>query len=696
MAHDQIRPLKQLLKDKLQSPYAPLFAFILCSFLFVSLIATLNAFVFLEDINLSSILVSSSFSALLLWGIQKYFFGPTVTPLDKRNRLNPGTLKSAIEQQDIVAFTDAAGRIVEVNENFCQISKYKSEELIGQTHALLNSGYHSESFYKDLYKTIKLGRPWRGIFCNKAKDGSLYWVDSIIYPQVSSSGDIEGFLAIRHNITEQVNLLETSAIVQKRMELLLEHLPLGVIEMDSECNIKQLNPTFAKILGYSHASLVGKSIYTLIHPDDLEASKDLRERLSDLTTSQSKEARKRYLRKDGSTIWVRVTVNRLSNGHYIAAVENIQQLVEQETEIKRNADQLENVYALSKDIIGITNFDGTVLFANKAYEEITGFAIDELRTMPAFETLHPQDVSEQEKTLLKIKSGAAVMWESRLKTRDGDYRLIHWNSVPNLNEKIYYSIGRDITNVRENELKVMNASKMASLSQVASGVAHEINNPLAIIRGRVEIIKRQLSHDTPDLAKIHHSLNNTDEMVTRIASIVESLRIFSSPSGSSEYLEDLWIQPLLGRTIGFFLERLKKKNIEHSILISDQDIHFLGRSRELSHAISMLISNCIDAIDETSSEAWIKIYATNENNALIIKVQDSGRGISQEIQTKIMEPFFSTKPQAMGLGLSVANGLIAGHGGTLKIDPTEKYTTFVITIPHANKSQLIEEIRKAS
>lgn len=132
------------------------------------------------------------------------------------------SVKSALDETAIIGITDARGVIVDVNQKFCDISKYSRDELIGKTHSVVNSGFHDKQFWSDFWKVIASGRVWKGEIKNRDKNGGFYWVDSTITPSVDKNGRISGYTAIRIDITARKIAEEAHEAARREAEVALE------------------------------------------------------------------------------------------------------------------------------------------------------------------------------------------------------------------------------------------------------------------------------------------------------------------------------------------------------------------------------------------------------------------------------------------------------------------------------------------
>jgi len=157
---------------------------------------------------------------LRLTGAQMERLGRSLSDVERANA-NLESYKRAIDEHAIFAVTNAMGKILQVNEKFLKASKYTREEVIGQAHRILHSGMHGADFYAEMWRTISHNGIWRGEFCNRASDASLYWVDSCITPLVGDSGRIERFVSISYDITARKQA-EQSAERKKRLESVIE------------------------------------------------------------------------------------------------------------------------------------------------------------------------------------------------------------------------------------------------------------------------------------------------------------------------------------------------------------------------------------------------------------------------------------------------------------------------------------------
>lgn len=253
---------------------------------------------------------------------------------------------------------------------------------------------------------------------------------------------------------------------------------------------------------------------------------------------------------------------------------------------------------------------------------------------------------------------------------------------------------------RNNQIKLEHSSKMASLGEMSSGLAHEINNPLAVILGRVELLMKNVDSNKMDKAYLVKGLETIEKTSVRIQKIVKGLQSFARDAVNDPFVIKS-VYELIDETISFCENRFKVHGIDLQLNYKFQDdISIFCQPIQISQVLLNALNNAHDAV-ELLENKWIRIEIIKSENYCQIVVTDSGSGIPKNLQAKLMQPFFTTKEvgKGTGLGLSLSKGIIEQHKGEFFFNfehpsNTQLIIKLPINLPNESPAQLSDETTK--
>ena len=515
---------------------------------------------------------------------------------------------------------------------------------------------------------------------------------------------------LRRNLEFALALAKKS---EKRFRTLFENSPLGIAQVDGDGYYNLVNPAFCQMLGYDENELRQMNFVELSHPSEREYALDRLHQFVSMGSITSKIER-RYIHKSGHEVHTRLTsrVVQSSDGKS----KNIFSIVEDVTEQRRNEGE-RNLLQIERNtmlrsarfMLVFTDADGVITGFSDEAQRLCGYSAAEVVGKVTPEILHcPKEVDQLRREMnaelgLNIQNpmeafmilpirGAPFEKEMHYIAKDGRRFPVLINITALRDEKGaiygYMAFVKDLTEEKKIEAaaeiekaKLNNNAKLASLGEMAGGVAHEINNPLATIQLIASQLGEVLHEPEIDKELATSMADSITKTTDRIAQIVQGLRTFSR-DGSHDPFRRVPVRQLVADTASFCNERLRSGGIDFIIEeISDQ-LFFDGRAVQVSQVLLNLLNNAHDAI-QPLAEKWVRISVKADDSQVEIRVTDSGDRISPEIQAKLFQPFFTTKEvgKGTGMGLSISLGIIKVHHGELFLDPKNEHTCFVIRLP---------------
>ncbi|MFD2873179.1 PAS domain-containing protein [Mucilaginibacter ximonensis] len=408
---------------------------------------------------------------------------------ERKNELQD--YKYALDISAIVGISDVDGNFTYVNENFCKVSKYTANELVGQPHTILWSGVHPPEYFTELGNSMQAGKPYQGEFCNRAKDGSLYWVDSTVVPFLDDKGQVYQYISINRDITQKKEAEELLRASEERYKSIITVSNTGAWEYDHETQRVWYSAQYFAMLGYDEPEGVWEDTESLswvsrLHPEDRERAVGI---FDDFLQGNATDIYENFFRmrhQNGSWVWILSRAKRLQDkdgaltniclGTHTDITERVKaedKIRETEHLVKKITSQVPgNTYMFEIEENGIPN----ILFVNRGSEEFN-FAAD-LKDISSnakkfLEVWHPDDRALfTEKMKEAYRTGASISFQYRV-IFNGVVRWRWLQAVPEKNKEgkvIWYGATRDVTDL---------VDYIASAEQILFDISHVLRRPVS-------------------------------------------------------------------------------------------------------------------------------------------------------------------------------------------------------------------------
>ncbi len=459
-----------------------------------------------------------------------------------------------------------------------------------------------------------------------------------------------------------------------------------------------VNPAVERVLGYTVEEIIGTKGYDLFHPEDadnlLKRAETVHYRRGIYTNTY------RYRHKDGHYIWLETTSKTIRDdkGKSVEIICVSRDVTEREM-AQRSIRRLARVVEASSDLIMFCNHESMQLtYMNEsAYrtlgsekENLVVFYLDQIFDTEIFNTLVQDALNHAAQHGIWYGSVPIKMAESYNRIAEIREVIAHRNRTENMQVEYYSIIGRDITlkrraeeHAKRQQLEMAHMSRLLSVGEMATGLAHEINQPLAAILNYCRGSLRRLEEGTNEsnLPQITHSMQLITKQAKRAAEIVKRMRSFVKRTDFQRV--EFSINESCIDVIGFLNQEAIDHNITFSFELDPKAPKLLADKIQIEQVLLNLVRNAIEAYSECDKTSRPVIITTRQAHGYIyISVQDDGNGISAEGLNTLFEPFITSKSTGLGMGLAISQTIIETHGGQLWAESDGKNgTQFHFKVP---------------
>jgi len=461
-------------------------------------------------------------------------------------------------------------------------------------------------------------------------------------------------------------------------QTLFEATGTATIIIEEDTIISRANKKFEQLSGYSKRDIEGKKSWT-----DFVAEKNALEKMITYHARRRvnpddapRNYEFKFVDKNGVLKYILATVAVVpGTKKSIGSFQDITNLKRTQEVIYRNEQRLRDMIESSLTGISIVQ-DDQVIFQNTEQERLFG-ALPRKAILADLEIIHPEDLKKVKQFYQGITSG-------KIQPLDLDFRFYpsgHKGLRPDM-KWVYCRVshieyqGRDamltsimdLTKAKELERVVMLQDKMSSLGRVAAGIAHEIRNPLSGINIYLNTLEK-IYAKAGSLDKVKQILRQMQSASGKIESVIKRVMDFSRPS--EPQLVSIDMNTPIREAIGLSSVSLRKRGIKIEACLSENLPSCRADSQLIEQLVLNLITNAAEAMKTIDGDKRIEIKSSVEKNHIIVNISDSGPGVTSDIRNKIFDPFFSTKNDSTGIGLSIAQRIATDHGGSLTLSESK-------------------------
>ncbi|MGO0059580.1 PAS domain S-box protein [Brevibacillus fluminis] len=597
--------------------------------------------------------------------------------------------KSLFEQNPDAVFSfDLNGNYLTVNPAMERLLGYSGEELLQQSFVPLVSEDDREKTMKH-YQKAATGTTQRYQAKAVHKNGSIVYVDVTNMPIVINH-EVVGVYGVAKDITERYLEQDELRKTKERLESFVRNNADAIWVIDMDDKVIEINPAFESMFGWSAESVIGKKLPII--PDSLkESMQAIHESVKKGSSFVGFETIRE--RKDGSHLHVSATLSPITDltGNVIGLTgicRDISARKKAEETLQAKTKQLESFIENNVDSILIMNLDRRVVHANQAFETTFGWTKEEILGVHLYDLpfIPPEEMAAIRQQALTVDQETSIFGEETVRSRkDGVMLDVAISKFP-----IYDADGtmdgwsvilRDITEWKKSQLILQNSEKLTVAGQLAAGIAHEIRNPITVIKGFVHL----MSSGFGDKEEYFRIMSSECE---RIEQILSELLVLAKPQTIK--LEPNDIRQIMLQTTTLLHSQAILNNVE-IVTEFDQGIAMLQcDENQMKQVFINFIKNAIEAMP---SGGTITIQIKQREDDIMIRIVDDGTGIPPEILSKIGQPFYTTKEKGTGLGFMVSKKIIENHSGTIHIESEwNKGTTLEITLPYARTAACSTEM----